>query len=110
MRKPSKRDAMLRERHLGVNPVVSTLNHVTAHAPSTTHIPFELEFAFRVNYLYLASNKNNEEGFCVPEVGDLAPDFELPSNMEKGKKVKLSDFRGKKNVVLAFYPLAFTPV
>jgi peroxiredoxin len=30
--------------------------------------------------------------------------------MEKGKKVKLSDFRGKKNVVIAFYPLAWTPV
>jgi len=29
---------------------------------------------------------------------------------EKGKKVKLSDFRGKHNVVLAFYPLAWTPV
>ncbi len=46
----------------------------------------------------------------MPEVGDIAPDFELTSHLEKGKKVKLSDFRGKKNVVLAFYPLAFTPV
>ena len=46
----------------------------------------------------------------MPEVGDLAPDFELGSNLEKGKKVKLSDFRGKNNVVLAFYPLAWTPV
>jgi peroxiredoxin len=47
---------------------------------------------------------------AMPEVGDTAPDFELPSNLEKGKKVKLSDFRGKNNVVLAFYPLAWTPV
>ncbi len=46
----------------------------------------------------------------MPEVGDPAPDFELPSNLEKDRKVKLSDFRGKKNVVLAFYPLAWTPV
>jgi mycoredoxin-dependent peroxiredoxin len=46
----------------------------------------------------------------MPEVGDMAPDFELGSNMEKGKKVKLSDFRDKQNVVLAFYPLAWTPV
>ncbi len=46
----------------------------------------------------------------MAEVGEVAPDFELPSNLEKGKKVKLSDFRGKKNVVIAFYPLAFTPV
>ena len=43
-------------------------------------------------------------------VGDMAPDFELPSNLEKGKMVKLSDFRGKSNVVIAFYPLAWTPV
>ena len=46
----------------------------------------------------------------MPEVGDMAPDFELPSNLETGKKVKLSDFRVKNNVVLAFYPLAWTPV
>src|SRR5687767_3497933 len=32
----------------------------------------------------------------MPEVGDMAPDFELKSNLEKDKKVKLSDFRGKK--------------
>jgi peroxiredoxin len=46
----------------------------------------------------------------MPEVGDVAPDFELPSNLTQGKKVKLSDFRGKSNVVIAFYPLAWTPV
>ncbi len=35
-------------------------------------------------------------------VGDTAPEFELDSN--SGKKVSLSEFRGKKNVVLYFYP------
>ena len=40
--------------------------------------------------------------------GDKAPDFELPSH--RGGKVRLSDFRGRKNVVVAFHPLAFTPV
>lgn len=40
------------------------------------------------------------------KIGDAAPDFTLPSTT--GEKVKLSDFRGKKNVVLAFYVLAFT--
>jgi peroxiredoxin len=40
------------------------------------------------------------------KVGDTAPDFTLPAT--DGKKVKLSDFRGQKNVVLAFYPAAFT--
>ena len=46
----------------------------------------------------------------MPEVGDIAPDFELGSSLASGKKVRLSDFRGDKNVVLAFYPLAWTPV
>ena len=40
------------------------------------------------------------------KVGDMAPDFELQST--QGKKVKLSDFRGQKNVVVAFFPAAFT--
>jgi len=50
------------------------------------------------------------------EVGDEAPDFELPATGDtagKGgprKKVRLSEYRDKKNVVLAFYPAAFTPV
>ena len=42
------------------------------------------------------------------KVGDVAPDFTLPS--AKGPTYTLSDYRGEKNVVLAFYPLAFTPV
>lgn len=40
------------------------------------------------------------------KIGDPAPDFTL--NDTNGTPVKLSDFRGKKNVVLAFYVLAFT--
>lgn len=40
------------------------------------------------------------------KVGDLAPDFTLKDN--NNHDVKLSDFRGKKNVVLAFFPAAFT--
>ena len=41
------------------------------------------------------------------EVGDKAPDFNLPST--KGGNLKLSDFAGKKNVILQFYVLDFTP-
>ena len=41
------------------------------------------------------------------EVGEKAPDFELPST--KGGKFKLSDLAGKKNVIIQFYVLDFTP-
>jgi cytochrome oxidase Cu insertion factor (SCO1/SenC/PrrC family) len=40
------------------------------------------------------------------KIGDVAPDFTLPDT--KGQPVHLADFRGKKNVILAFYVLAFT--
>jgi len=40
------------------------------------------------------------------KVGDMAPDFTLPDT--DNKPVKLSDFRGKKTVVLAFFVAAFT--
>lgn len=42
------------------------------------------------------------------QVGEKAPDFELKDN--HGRAVKLSDFRGHQNVVLLFYPFAFTGV
>jgi thioredoxin-dependent peroxiredoxin len=42
------------------------------------------------------------------QIGEEAPDFTLPSQL--GENVSLRDYRGKKNVVLAFYPAAFTPV
>ena len=41
------------------------------------------------------------------KVGQKAPDFTLPSHL--GKPITLSEFRGK-NIVLAFFPLAWTPV
>jgi cytochrome oxidase Cu insertion factor (SCO1/SenC/PrrC family) len=40
------------------------------------------------------------------KAGDVAPDFTLLDN--QWKQIRLSDYRGKKNVVLAFYVLAFT--
>ena len=44
------------------------------------------------------------------QVGDDAPDFELPSHLEKDKKVRLSDFQSQQNVVIAFYAFDWTPV
>lgn len=51
-----------------------------------------------------------EEGSAAKElkVGDKAPDFKLPETSGKDAPKKLSDYKGKKNVVLAFYPKAFT--
>ena len=44
------------------------------------------------------------------KVGDIAPDFELPAvEGERHLKIKLSDFHGKKNVVVSFHPLDWTP-
>ena len=53
--------------------------------------------------------QTNKEGSSMPKVGDTAPDFTL-KYFDGGnlKDVKLSDYRGKKNVVLAFYIFAFT--
>jgi peroxiredoxin len=42
------------------------------------------------------------------KVGDEAPDFKLKSHLDT--EVTLSSFKGQKNVVIAFYPVAFTPV
>jgi hypothetical protein len=41
------------------------------------------------------------------QVGQKAPDFKLPSHLDQD--IRLSDYRGK-NVVLAFFPLAWTPI
>lgn len=43
-------------------------------------------------------------------VGAQAPDFDLPAvTGERKHQVKLSDYRGKQHVVLAFFPAAWTP-
>lgn len=43
----------------------------------------------------------------VLKIGQPAPDFTLKNHL--GEQIRLSDYRGK-NVVLAFFPLAWTPV
>jgi peroxiredoxin len=42
------------------------------------------------------------------KVGQSAPDFALYSHL--GEKVRLSNYLGRKNIVLAFFPLAWTPI
>jgi len=56
-----------------------------------------------------ASAQTKKESSSMPKVGDMAPDFTLKFfDGNDLKDVKLSDYRGKKNVVLAFYIFAFT--
>ena len=43
---------------------------------------------------------------AMPSAGEKAPEFSLP--VSRDENVSLSDYAGKKNVVLAFYPLDFT--
>ena len=42
------------------------------------------------------------------QVGMEAPDFELESHLDD--TVRLSEYRGRHNVLIAFFPLAWTPV
>jgi peroxiredoxin len=46
-------------------------------------------------------------GALALEVGDRAPDFTLPST--SGEKISLSQFRGKKHVLIQFYSIDFNP-
>jgi peroxiredoxin len=50
----------------------------------------------------------SQEAEMVPQVGQAAPNFVLASH--DGREVKLSDYCGQQNVVIAFFPLAWTPV
>jgi peroxiredoxin Q/BCP len=46
------------------------------------------------------------ENAARPAAGDAAPAFSLPAT--DGRTISLADFKGKKTVVLAFFPKAFT--
>jgi hypothetical protein len=55
-----------------------------------------------------AQTKKAEAG-SMPKVGDVAPDFKLEYfDGKDSKEVSLSQYRGKKNVVLGFFIFAFT--
>jgi peroxiredoxin len=41
-------------------------------------------------------------------IGQVAPDFTLKDHLERD--ICLNDYRGQRNVVIAFFPLAWTPV
>lgn len=58
--------------------------------------------------IYEPGNLKPVDSVLKVAVGDRAPDFTLPSL--SGEEVSLSDFEGKKNVMLSFVPAAWTPV
>jgi peroxiredoxin len=72
-----------------------------------TPMAFGLSDAYRGN-IYQVGTLKPVDSVLKVKVGDHAPAFTLPS--VSGEKVSLSQFQGKKNVVLSFVPAAWTPV
>lgn len=60
------------------------------------------------DHIYPVGDLKPQDSELKVSVGEQAPDFTLPS--VSGKKISLSDYRGKQNVVITFVPAAFTPV
>ena len=58
--------------------------------------------------IYHPGHLKPQDSVLKVSVGQTAPDFSLPSL--SGEKIKLSDFRKKRNVVISFVPAAWTPV
>jgi hypothetical protein len=63
-----------------------------------------------VVFLQPLSSAERKESVTMPKVGDLAPDFKLQyfDGSWPPKEISLSEYRGKKQVALAFYVFAFT--
>jgi peroxiredoxin (alkyl hydroperoxide reductase subunit C) len=72
-----------------------------------TPMAFGLSEAYREN-IYQVGRLKPIDSVLKVKPGNRAPDFTLSS--VSGERVSLSQFRGKKNVVLSFVPAAWTPV
>jgi len=68
---------------------------------------FGMSEAFKEN-LYDSGQLKPTDSVLKVKVGESAPDFSLPSLSRE--KISLSQFKGKKNVVISFVPAAWTPV
>jgi peroxiredoxin len=68
---------------------------------------FAISDAFKKN-IYNPGLLKPTDSVLKVNVGDYAPDFTLPA--VAGERISLSQYRGKKNVVLSFVPAAWTPV
>jgi peroxiredoxin len=68
-----------------------------------------LVLSMALAFAVLASGAEKKEAGTMPKVGDLAPDFKMQYfDGHDLKDVSLADYRGKKQIVLAFYVFAFT--
>ena len=65
------------------------------------------KFFYQYGYVLSMNKKDIEQQQQLLAEGDIAPDF--ISSDSNGHSFKLSDFRGKKKVVIYFYPKDFTP-
>ena len=74
---------------------------------TSVQMAYAISEAFKQNIYDLGTVKPVDSVLKV-KVGDPAPDFTLPSLT--GEKISLSQYRGKKNVLLSFVPAAWTPV
>jgi peroxiredoxin len=70
----------------------------------------EMKLSLALFGALVCAGLNAQQGVTPPhthlKVGDMAPDFTLTSTA--GGTIHLADYRGKSNVVLAFFPAAFT--
>jgi peroxiredoxin (alkyl hydroperoxide reductase subunit C) len=71
-----------------------------------------LSISALIPYAYGADERIPVRTQTYLKVGEPAPDFTLPASMpvDGKEKVTLSQFKGKKNVVLSFHVLDWTPV
>jgi len=90
---------MARKKHIWIVAMVATFTWIAAaHSQSPD---------FKKN-IYPVEQLKPTDSVLKVKVGGLAPDFTLPA--VRGGKVTLSQYRGKKNVVISFVPAAWTPV
>jgi peroxiredoxin (alkyl hydroperoxide reductase subunit C) len=104
-----KDKTLLQEEETMKKKRLANLILVTGVLPLFASAPmvFGLSDAYKGNIYQMGTLKPIDSVLKV-KVGDRAPDFTLPS--VSGDKVSLSQFRGKRNVVLSFVPAAWTPV
>ena len=93
---------MLTKKHLSLKWIVGLLFVFIWVSAANSQSP-----DFKKNIFPVGKLKPRDSVLKV-KVGELAPDFTLPA--VRGGKVTLSQYRGKKNVVISFVPAAWTPV